>query len=517
MSVVVETRQGRLSGVERRGIHLFRGIRYAKPPVGELRFRAPEPPEAWGGIRAATEPGPSAIQPQPPLAGFARALLGVRDSGTSEDCLRLNVWTPGCDGERRPVMVWLHGGAFLFGTGATPLYSGGALARRGDVVVVTINYRLGALGYLHLTELLGSDGPVASNCGLRDQVAALEWVRENIAGFGGDPGNVTVFGESAGAMSVGALLGVPRARRLFHRAILQSGACHNVASSHRATGTAEFFLNELGLHPTRDDAERLRELPVATLLDAQRRTLGRLGFATGGLPFQPAVDGDLMPCAPLEAVGKGDAAGIPLLVGTTRDEWKLFTLADRRPRRMSEADVLKRIAKLMPGRNDDGRRHAEHALETYRRERLGRSELSPFEMWVAFQTDRIFRYPASRLAELQAPHETNTFSYLFTWTPPLLRDRIGACHGLELPFVFDTLRIPALRPLGLAGGRQLARSMQDAWLAFAHTGDPSSEGVGAWEAYDPEVRATMVLGRRCFVEHAPLEAERAFWEGRLPE
>ncbi len=514
---VVETRQGRLSGVERRGIHLFRGIRYAAPPVGELRFRPPEPPEAWGGIRTADDVGPASVQPAPPIVGFARSLLGTVGSKTSEDCLRLNVWTPGCDGERRPVMVWLHGGAFLFGSGATALYSGRTLARRGDVVVVTINYRLGALGYLHLAELLGPEGPVTSNCGLRDQIAALEWVRDNIEGFGGDPHNVTVFGESAGAMSVGALLGAPRARRLFHRAILQSGACHNVASSHRATGTAEFFLNELGLHPTHDDAAKLREIPLPALMDAQRRTLGRLGFATGGLPFQPAVDADVIPYAPLDAIGKGDAAGIPVLVGTNRDEWKLFTLHEPRARRLTEEGLLKRVAKLLPGRDAGGRRHAELAVETYRRERLGRGELSPFEIWVAFQSDRIFRYPAARLAELQAPHETRTFSYLFTWAPPMLGERIGACHGLELPFVFGTLKHPLLRPLGLRGGAQLARDLQQAWLAFAHTGNPSSEGVGVWDAYDPELRSTMVLGRRCFIEHAPLESERCFWEGRLPE
>ena len=514
MGVVVETREGRLAGVERRGIHLFRGIRYARPPVGALRFQPPQPPEAWGGIRPAEEVGPAATQPSPPLVGWARGLLGTRSAGTGEDCLRLNVWTPGCDGARRPVMVWLHGGAFLFGTGATSLYAGGPLARTGDVVVVTLNYRLGALGYLHLSELLGHEGPVASNCGLRDQIAALRWIRENIEAFGGDPRNVTVFGESAGAMSVGALLGAPEARPLFHRAILQSGACHNVASSHRATGVAEFFLNELGLHPTHDDAAKLLELPVEALLHAQGRTLRRLGFATGGLPFQPAVDGEVLPLAPLEAVAKGDVAGIPILAGTNRDEWKLFTLGDRRARRLDEAGLLARIAKLLPGRDADGRRRAQRALEVYRRARLGRGELSPFEMWVAFQSDRIFRYPATRLAELQAPHEARTFAYLFTWTPPLLRDRLGACHGLEIPFVFGTLKHPALRPLGLAGGAELSRRMQHAWLAFAHTGDPSSDGAGAWEPYDGDARATMVLGRRCFVEEAPLEAEREFWDGR---
>jgi len=515
MESVVETREGRLAGVERRDVHLFRGIRYARPPVGELRFRAPQPPEAWGGVQAADDVGPAASQPAAPVVGWARRLVGTRGSRTSEDCLRLNVWTPGCDDARRPVMVWLHGGAFLFGSGATPIYAGGTLARRGDVVVVTINYRLGALGYLHLTELLGHEGPAASNCGLRDQIAALEWVQANIEAFGGDPHNVTVFGESAGAMSVGALLGSPRARRLFHRAILQSGACHNVATSHRATGVAECFLNELGLHPTHDDAATLQDLPVGALLDAQRRTLGKLGFTTGGLPFQPAVDGDVLPCTPLDAIAKGDAAGIPILVGTNRDEWKLFTLAERGARRLDEDALVTRIAKLLPGQDGDGRRRAQRALEVYRRAQLGRGQLSPFEMWVAFQSDRIFRYPATRLTELQAPHEERTWSYLFTWAPPLLRDRLGACHGIELPFVFGTLKHPALRPLGLAGGTELARDIQSAWLAFAHTGDPSSEGTGAWEPYNGEDRATMVLGRRCFIEHAPLEAERAFWEGRL--
>ncbi len=471
MRATVETRYGRLAGEEKRGTWLFRGVPYARAPRGELRFRAPEPPEPWGGVRDALATGPSAPQPVPPLPAVVRRTLGLRRRRWSEDCLSLNVWTPGCDGARRPVMVWLHGGAFLFGSGATPIYSGRRLARKGDVVVVNINYRLGALGWLHLEELLGQDGPITSNCGLRDQIAALEWVRDNIEGFGGDPDNVTVFGESAGAMSVGALLGAPRARSLFHRAVMQSGAAHNVSSSNRGTAVAEFFLGELGLAPT--EAEQLRELPIEALLEAQHRTCMRLGLRSVSLPFQPVVDGHLIPRA--------------------------------------------RIAELLPGRDADGTRKADRALAIYRRERLGRGGLDAHDMWVAFQSDRVFRYPATRLSELHAA-QGRTYAYLLDWSPAMLRERLGACHGLELPLLFGTHRHPGLRPfLGIGSGPQVARNIQNAWIAFAHTGNPSAESVGAWAAYTPDRRETMVLGEQPYLEETPLESERAFWEGRLPE
>jgi para-nitrobenzyl esterase len=515
MQPVVEIELGRLSGVERSGVRIFRGIPYAAPPLGPRRLRPPEPPEPWGGVRDATRVGAAAPQPRAVvLPGPFRALLG--GGVQSEDCLTLNVFTPGTDGGRRPVLVWIHGGAFVLGTGATPIYSGRRLARGGDAVVVTLNYRLGALGFAHLG-LLEADGAADSvNLGVQDQVAALRFVRDHIAAFGGDPGNVTVFGESAGAMSVGTLLGTPMARPLFQRAILQSGAAHNVSGPERAARAADTLLRELGAG-VREGLRALREAPVEVVLAAQQRVTQALGIAHGTLPWQPAVDGRIVPRQPLEAIAAGEAAGIPVLAGTNRDEWKLFTLFDSRTRRLDAAGLRRRLERILPGKDEDGVAFAERTLELYRSARAGRSGVTPLELWEAIQADRVFRYPATRLAELQSAHEPRTYQYLFEWAPRLARRRIGACHALEIPFVFGTLRHPLARALlgASADALALSRAMRSAWLSFARTGEPVSEALGAWRPYSAAERATLVLGPRSELVRAPLEGERRFWEPHL--
>jgi para-nitrobenzyl esterase len=516
MQPVVEIELGRLRGVERGGIRIFRGIPFAAPLAGR-RLRPPEPPEPWGGVRDATQPGPGAPQPRPiALPGPFRRLMGGAQQ--SEDCLTLNVWTPGTDGGRRPVLVWIHGGAFVMGSGTSPIYSGRRLARRGDAVVVTINYRLGALGFAHLG-LLGLPGAEeAVNLGLQDQIAALRFVHEHIAAFGGDPGNVTIFGESAGGMSVGTLLGAPSARPLFQRAIAQSGAAHNVSSPERAARAADAFLRELGAEGA-GALRRVAEAPLEAILEAQARATMALGIAHGTLPFQPAVDGRVIPRQPLEAVADGEAAGIPLLLGTNRDEWKLFTLFDRRTREMDGAALRRRLERILPGKDESGVAFAERALEAYRSARAGRGGASPLAIWEAVQSDRIFRYPAARLAELQARHQPHTFAYLFEWRPRLAPRRVGACHALEIPFVFGTLQHPFLRALigGAGAPLALSRAMRDAWIAFARSGEPKAPGLDDWRPYEARERHTMLLGRRCETVRAPLEDERRFWEPHLAQ
>ena len=512
---IVEIELGRLRGTERAGIRSFRGVPFAAPPVGLLRFRPPEEPEPWGGVRDATRVGPVARQPRPvTLPGPFRGLLG--GGVQSEDCLTLNVWTPGTDGARRPVLVWIHGGAFVLGSGSSPIYSGRRLARRGDAVVVTLNYRLGAFGFAHLG-LLGVPGAEdVVNLGLQDQLAALRFVRDHIAAFGGDPGNVTIFGESAGAMSVGTLLGTPAARPLVARAILQSGAAHNVSSPERAARAADALLRELGATP--EGAVRvLAEAPAEAILAAQQRASLSLGLGHGTLPWQPAVDGRVVPRQPLEAIAAGEARGIPILAGTNRDEWKLFTLFDGKTRRMDGAALRRRLGRILPVKDEDGREWGERALEVYRAERKAGGASAPFETWEAIQADRIFRYPATRLAELHAAHEPRTYQYLFEWAPRLARKRIGACHAIEIPFVFGTLRHPLLRLLLTASGgaEALSRSMRDAWLAFARGGVPAAPGLEAWRPYEARERATMILGPRCYLARAPGEEARRFWEPHL--
>ncbi|MBW2279792.1 MAG: carboxylesterase/lipase family protein [Deltaproteobacteria bacterium] len=504
--MIVSTRAGKLRGVRgRRGL-VFKGIRYARSLEGGRRFAPPEPVAPWQGVREAAHSSLACPQ-RPPVQLPVRGMIGVLGGEHGPDCLALDVWTPAVDGRHRPVLVWIHGGAFVMGQGSTRLYSGRRLSQRGDVVVVTINYRLGALGYLDLTSI---DRGWTANVGVRDQIAALEWVRDNIDAFGGDPDNVTIFGESAGGMSVGTLLGTPAARGLFHRAIAQSGAAHNVSSPERAAQVAESFLERLGIRGS--DRGALEKVDMEKLLDAQRETTISLGLRSGGMPWQPSVDGDLLPGPPLEAIAKGLSRDIPLLVGTNRDEWNLFGFAD--VRRLDEDGLKRRFERALPGVDERGAPLAGLAFDAYRS--AGRSK-APRDRWAAFMTDRIFRYPALRLAEAQVEHSARTYSYLFGWRPPLLPGRVGACHGLEIPFVFGTLLDPLLRPtLGTLGGaRRLSEAMQDAWVMFARSGDPSHPSLPSWPAFDGGTQATMFLTRRPKVREGAFETARRFW-GSLP-
>jgi len=499
MAPIVRTPYGQVAGEQRDGMAAFRGIPYARAPVGELRFRAPGPPEPWSDVRDATRFGPIAMQNPSPMDTIFGA---VQRPAMSEDCLSLNVWTPGLDGGGRPVMVWIHGGAFVGGSGSTPWYDGTAFVTRGDVVVVTLNYRLGALGFLHLADLGGDGFAGSGNAGILDQVAALRWVRESIAAFGGDPENVTIFGESAGAMSVGTLLGLPAARGLFRRAILQSGGASNVKSAEQATEIAGQILAALEVAP--EQTEKLREMPAEALLKAQA-TVSEAN-RNGGIPFEPVIDGVVLPGPALDAVAAGSAAGVSMLVGTTLDEMRLFTAFDPTAGVADEADLLKRCAAIF-GSTERG----SAALAAYRRTR---PEAALDDVWSAIATDQVFRVPAVRLLDRQSRHQEQSWMYLFTWASPAFGGRLGSCHALEIPFVFNTLDAPGAS--GFTGGttpemRTLADTMQDAWIAFARTGDPNHPDLPAWPRYEPSRRATMVLGSSC----APAEdlyAELEVWE-----
>ncbi len=339
---VVEVAGGRISGVERSGVWAFSGIPYAGPPVGPGRWRPPGPVVPWAGTRACDRFGPAA--PQTP--GAMEQALGGAAEATDEDCLTLNVWTPGLDGARRPVMVWIHGGSFQSGSGSGALTRGGVLAREGDVVVVTVNYRLGLLGFLAHPALADHDAAWLDgqawegwgNWGLADQVAALDWVRRHIADFGGDPGNVTLFGESAGAMGVATLLAAPAAAGLFHRAVVQSGPAYT-CSAEAAADRAERLAAHLGVACTR---QALEQVPVAALVAAaQEYVPEEHGGTSAGLLLTPVVDGGLLDAVPLAAVAAGSAAGVDLLVGTTRDEAAFFALGNPALARSEERRVGK--------------------------------------------------------------------------------------------------------------------------------------------------------------------------------
>ncbi|TMM15156.1 MAG: carboxylesterase/lipase family protein [Actinobacteria bacterium] len=494
-SPTVQTDKGPVVGSTTGPVHVFRGIPYARPPVGELRWRPPEEARPWTSPLDASSFGPIAAQNPSPL----EQLFGADRPEQSEACLSLNVWTPGIDDTRRPVLVWIHGGAFVTGSGSTPWYDGTRLAAAGDVVVVTINYRLGALGFLELGELRDERYAASGNCGILDQVAALEWVRDNVSSFGGDPAQVTVFGESAGAMSVGTLLAVPAAHGLFGRAILQSGAASHVAERDKAQRVARDLLAELGL--TSDDAGRLVDVPVDDLLAAQGRVVDR---SWPNLAFTPVVDGVTVPRPPLEAVTDGASAGIEVLVGTTRDEMRLFGLLDGRLAQIDDAQVEHRAASVFGP-------SAAKAVEVYRRSRPG---APAGDVWIAVLTDQVFRLPAIRLAEAQSIHQPATYMYLFTWATPILDGRLGSCHALDVPFVFDNLDQPGAGFFTGNGGdrRELATRMSEAWLAFARQGAPAIASLPTWPAYEVGQRSTMVLDTECAVTDDPAGEERMLWD-----
>jgi len=508
VSEVVTTPKGRIEGEPGRGVQVFKGIPYAQPPVGPLRFQAPQAVKRWRGVRLARAYGPAAPQIGP-VNRLIRTVIGAAGSKQSQDCLYLNVFTPAADKGRRPVMVWIHGGAFILGSGSTPLYHGARLARRGDVVVVTINYRLGALGFLSWQNLCEEATRPPSNVGIRDQIAALQWVRENIDRFGGDPENVTIFGESAGAMSAATLLAVPSAQGLFQRAILQSGAAHNVSSPRVAANVSASFVEAIGI--TGPAEKELAELPVTRLMGAQARTSARIGLEDGVMAWQPCVDGDLIPEQPLQAIARGAGSKVPLLLGTNRDEFKLFMVADRV--RLDDRRLEERLRRMLPDFDSRGEPLVARALETYSRT-VGRRGRDASERWAAFQGDRIFHYPATRLGDLHADRQPSTWAYLFEWAPPFVGRAIGACHGIELPFVFGGVRT-ALGRAGLLvnpSAQRLCTRMQDAWVAFARSGDPGHEGLPDWPAYSRFCRYTMSLKDQCFLREDPHQKGREFWD-----
>ena len=499
---IVETTSGKVEGkrTPEGDVSLFRAIPYAAPPIGPRRFRPPQAAAPWTGVRDATRFGPAS----PQVAGVMEQLYGSTMQ-TDEDCLTLNIWTPATDGGHRPVMVWIHGGAFLTGSGSIPWYDGRAFARSSGAVVVTINYRLGALGFLHLADLGGEAFASSGNVGLLDQVAALTWVRDNIAAFGGDPGNVTVFGESAGAFSIGTLLGLPAAQGLFRRAILQSGASSNVLDRDRASSIATRLLSQLGLAASAGGLAELLQIPFSTLLAAQDAVVNDT-FTNHRLPFQPVVDGTALPRPPLDAIGDGSAADVTVLCGTNLEEMRLFTLLDTELATGGEELLVTRATAALG-------QDAADVIAAYRAGRAGESTLDVF---VAVSSDLVFRMPAIRLLERQSAVNPDCYSYLFTMRSTSFGGGLGASHVMEIPFVFDNLDRPgvALFTGDPPGASQLAQRMHRAWGAFARYGDPNHPDLPNWPRYETGRRATMEFGSSCKVLDDPMGEERRLWEGR---
>ncbi|MHB8104186.1 MAG: carboxylesterase/lipase family protein [Dehalococcoidales bacterium] len=498
---IVVTKSGKIEGKYENDLYIFKGIPYAEPPVGELRWLQPQPIKKWDGIREAKEFGAIAPQTVMPMGPFGQ----MPQPPQSADCLFLNIWTPGLDNSRRPVMVWIHGGAFTLGSGADPSYDTGVLPKRGNIVMVSINYRLGMLGFLRLINVTGGKIPATGNEGMMDQVLALKWVKDNIAAFGGGPDNITVFGESAGGMSIDTLMAMPSAKGLFHKGILESGSGDDAISLEDANVNSRIFLEAASIKE--DDVKALRSLTPPQLLEIERKMLasplGR-GKAPHVTIVAPIIDKKIVINDSLKLAKKGHAKEIRTLVGSNLNEWKLFTMMEPGFDQIDEVGVLKRLGNVVSVDN------AKTLVAAYREARAKRGEsTTPAEIFTAIFGDLMFRMPGVRLVEAQQANQQAAYNYLFTWKSPAMGGVLGACHGLEISFVFGNL-IDMFSGTGPEADK-LAKCMQDAWLAFAHTGDPSCESIGKWPAYGSK-RMTMILDKNCHVELAPYDEERQAWD-----
>ncbi|QBS41497.1 carboxylesterase/lipase family protein [Nocardia sp. CS682] len=495
-STDIQTADGVVRGRRGRRVLRWRSLPYAAAPVGDLRFRAPQPVTPWAGVRECTEFGFAAMQHR------AGARIGPRRyQPTHEDSLTLNVTVPATPSERpRPVLVFIHGGGYLTGTSALGLYSGGRLAVRGDAVLVSLNYRLGAFGYVDFGEFATPEHPFESNLGLRDQVAALEWVHTNIAAFGGDPGNVTIFGESAGAHAVLSLLAAPAAKGLFHQAISQSPPADWAMTADDARRFARRCVEALGATPDRA-AEALRTASANDIRRAVDRTSNRVLRERRGLfPVAPTVDGVVLPQSPIDAITDGNAHRVPLIIGTNRDEGTLFakfadslpTTPDRLRAALGDEAAESRIAAVYPGYPN-----AKAAV------RAG--------------GDFVFWRPSVTVMAGHSRH-TPTYAYRYDFAPRSLQlAGLGATHAADLIPVFGGGDTPFGRAITAAGGRRGLQSVtdqfQDNWLAFARTGAP----LPSWPPYTEARRTTLIIDSPTRLEHDPDKAKRLAWEGvRVP-
>lgn len=502
MTVQLETTLGVIAGIARDGVEIFRGIPYAKPLAGLGRIRAPEPVTGWGGVLDASQWAPAAPQEEIPLMGVG---------ATGDNCLALNIWRPAGGLAGLPVMVWIHGGGFVTGASHQALYEASTLVAENQVIVVSINYRLGILGFGEWSAWPELEG--VSNAGLRDQLLALQWVQEHIAAFGGDAGNVTLFGESAGGMSIACLLASPLARGLFHRAILQSGSPDHVVIRSEAQRITRRFAESAG------EVQACLEGDLAGIVKAQRAcfatTVERGQHAHPmpqfGMTLLPVIGDDVLPLHPLTAIQAGASADIPVLLGTTLDEWTLFYLAPQamgRGQARAEPDA-ERLAhefeRTLPGQGAAMLAHYQALMP-------GAANSAVF---CAYETDRMFRIPTVRLAEARFAAPAPTFHYLFDW-PCAWNPRLGSCHVMEIPFVFGITDKPTGQFFtgGGEGAARLSAAVRAAWTTFARHGEPGNNpDWPQWPAYTEAERATLLIAAESQRQDDPEQERRLLWKG----
>lgn len=498
---MAQTEAGRIAGSFVADIHSFKGVPYAS--AAGRRFLAPLPPRPWRGVREARQWGPQSPQFSPPLQGEVAAMERTNNPWRpveNEDCTVLNIWTPGLrDGGKRPVMVWLHGGGYSVGSGSSEVFDGTRLAQKGDAVVVTLNHRLNLFGYLYLGGLAGGAAfPDSGNVGMLDIVAALRWIRANIAEFGGDPDNVTIFGQSGGGGKVSTLLGMPGAAGLFHRAIIQSGPGVRAIPADEATDVTKGVLRQLNLGV--DQIDRLVRLPAKTLVNA---------MATSSQPFRlgAVLDGRNLPQHPFDPAAPAVSRNVPILIGTNGQEVTSF-LGPNDPGMFTlrEDEIVGRVRPLMGS-------HAEQAVAAYRAQL---PDASPSDLYATLLSDLTMRRHSIELAERKVEQGgAPVFMYWFTKRTPVFGGKYGAPHGIEIPYVFDNVDI-AKAATGTDESRYaLAETCSAAWLAFARTGNPRTPALPAWRPYSARDRATMILDDRCQVVSDPLPAVRSVFN-QLP-
>ncbi|GAA3932714.1 carboxylesterase/lipase family protein [Hymenobacter algoricola] len=496
--LVAATEAGQVRGQRAGNVLVFKNIPYAAPPVGALRFAAPAPHQPWPGVRDATQPGPTAPYNRPPAGAIDDQPAFDQGWVKGDDYLTTNIWTAALSGPPRPVMVFIHGGAFAIGAGNVPLYDGTAFAQKG-IVLVTLNYRLGIEGFLKIKG-------VPSNLGIRDQLAALRWVQANIGRFGGDPANVTIFGESAGAMSVATLLGSPAAKGLFRRAILMSGSGQSVLSGEQADRVAAKYARVLRIKNT---AEAYRRLTPEQVLAAQKQVTPKMvkldtdkyaDPGSGTALFFPVLDGDLVPAVPLTSVQQGASRDVDVLLGYNSDEANYFLVPTGLLKKINSNFVLTLAAKQL--------HPAPASLVTVYKQAYPTKSLG--ELLSAMATAYQFQVPSVRLADAHARQPGRTYMYEFAWPSSVAAGTYGAYHGLGLPFVFNQLALTAgpRGMLGPSGGpAELAEKMQSAWVEFAKTGSPG------WAPYTAAERQTMLLNNTWQLQANPHAKELRAWEG----
>jgi para-nitrobenzyl esterase len=495
--VTAETSFGRIRGVDNAGIKTFKGVPYGASTAGTNRFMPPADPARWAGVRDALAWGPSAPQREPgaraTTSELAVAAAGLPAEG--EDCLVLNVWTPALgDNRRRPVMLWCHGGGFATGSGSSPVTDGTNLARRGDVVVVTINHRLNVLGFTFLGEAVGSEFASSGDVGMLDIVQALRWVRENIERFGGDPNLVTVFGQSGGGRKVATLLAMPPAKGLFHRAVIESGATMKLVERDQATRVAHELLSMLGIDRSR--ARQLQQVPLDRLMGAYFATVRRMNVDQMTQGFSPTMDGHVVRQHPFHPAASDVSPAVPVMLGSTRTE--LTSSADAAAFSLTEDGMRTRLRDLLGA-------SAGRVIDVYRKTNPG---ASPSDLYFLIASDHRYSAPVMKIAERRAAlGQGKVYLYYFRWESPIEGGRRRSPHTIEIPFVFDNIkasRLTAASPDAPA----LAAKVSDAWIAFARTGEPTTSALPKWPAFTAQDRPTMVFDNRSAVVSDPIREER---------